>query len=140
MREKHTVQSSIFEFYPDHEIGQDLQSISNTLDVHPDWLGWVEADVEIVMWRRLAEGAVGRAGVALCTAKAVSTTGLHGVGVLSDGLISLPGICSIADGVFLLVLRIKLLWKMGISVSIVRRSLIKSVLHLILRLDHLGWR
>ena len=45
MREKRTIQSSIFEFYPDHEVGRDLQAISTTLDAHPDWLDWVEADV-----------------------------------------------------------------------------------------------
>ena len=45
MREKRTVQSSIFEHYPDHEIGRDLQAMSQTLEAHPDWLDWVEADV-----------------------------------------------------------------------------------------------
>ena len=45
MREKRTVQSSIFEQYPDHEIGRDLQAMSENLDAHPDWLDWVEEDV-----------------------------------------------------------------------------------------------
>ena len=45
MREKRTVQSSIFEHYPDHEIGRDLQAISECLDTHLPWLDWVAADV-----------------------------------------------------------------------------------------------
>lgn len=45
MREKRTVQSSIFELYPDHEIGRDLQAMSASLDAHLDWLDWVQADV-----------------------------------------------------------------------------------------------
>ncbi len=45
MREKRTVQSSIFEHYPAHEIGRDLQAMSQCLDAHLDWLDWVEADV-----------------------------------------------------------------------------------------------
>ncbi len=46
MRKKHTVQNSIFHFYADHEIGQELQAISNWLDVHPEVLDWVEADLQ----------------------------------------------------------------------------------------------
>jgi IS5 family transposase len=46
MREKHTVQNSIFHFFADHEIGQELQAISNWLDSHPEILDWVEADLQ----------------------------------------------------------------------------------------------
>ena len=46
MRKKHTVQNSIFHFYADHEIGQELQTISNWLDAHPEVLDWVEADLQ----------------------------------------------------------------------------------------------
>ncbi len=45
MREKRTVQHSIFDFYADHEIGQELQAISNWLDTHLEVLDWVEADL-----------------------------------------------------------------------------------------------
>ena len=45
MREKRSVQSSIFEHYPEHEIGRDLQAMSDGLDAHLSWLDWVEADV-----------------------------------------------------------------------------------------------
>ncbi len=38
MREKRTVQSSIFHFFADHEIGRELQAISNWLDSHPEIL------------------------------------------------------------------------------------------------------
>ena len=46
MRKKHTVQNSIFHFYADHEIGHELQAISNWLDTHPEILDWVEADLQ----------------------------------------------------------------------------------------------
>ena len=40
MRKKHTVQNSIFHFYADHEIGKELQAISNWLDSHPEVLDY----------------------------------------------------------------------------------------------------
>ncbi len=48
MREKRTVQSSIFHFFADHEIGQELQAISNGLDSHPEILELVAADLQEV--------------------------------------------------------------------------------------------
>lgn len=45
MREKRTVQSSIFELYAEHEIGQELKGMSAWLDEHLDLLDWVAADV-----------------------------------------------------------------------------------------------
>jgi len=45
MREKHTVQRSIFEHYAEHEIGLELKSISGWLDQHIDLLDWVAADI-----------------------------------------------------------------------------------------------
>ena len=48
MREKRTVQSSIFHFFADHEIGRELQAISNWLDNHPEVLEWVAADIQDV--------------------------------------------------------------------------------------------
>ena len=45
MREKRTVQSSLFEHYAEHEIGHELKAMSDWLDAHPDLLDWVEADV-----------------------------------------------------------------------------------------------
>lgn len=45
MRAKRTVQSSIFHFIADHEIGQELQAISNWLDNHTEVLDWVAADL-----------------------------------------------------------------------------------------------
>ena len=45
MREKRTVQSSIFELYAEHEIGQELKGMSDWLDEHLDLLDWVAADV-----------------------------------------------------------------------------------------------
>ena len=36
MREKRTVQSSIFEHYAEHEIGQELKAMSDWLDQNRD--------------------------------------------------------------------------------------------------------
>ena len=45
MREKHTVQRSIFEHYAEHEIGLELKSMSQWLDQNMDLLDWVAADI-----------------------------------------------------------------------------------------------
>lgn len=45
MRKKRTVQSSIFEIYPNHEIGKEFMAMSKILDAHIDCLDWVQADV-----------------------------------------------------------------------------------------------
>lgn len=45
MRAKRTVQSSIFERYAEHEIGDELQAMSAWLDAHPELLDWVVADL-----------------------------------------------------------------------------------------------
>ena len=47
MREKRTVQTSIFEGYAQHEIGQELKTMSAWLDSQLDLLDWVAADVRI---------------------------------------------------------------------------------------------
>jgi IS5 family transposase len=46
MREKRTVQHSIFEQYAEHEIGQELKAMSDWLDTQLDLLDWVSADVK----------------------------------------------------------------------------------------------
>ena len=46
MREKRTVQCSIFETYAEHEIGRELKAMSDWLDRHFDLLDWVAADVK----------------------------------------------------------------------------------------------
>ena len=46
MREKRTVQSSIFDHYAEHEIGMELKAMSDWLDANLDLLDWVEADVK----------------------------------------------------------------------------------------------
>lgn len=45
MREKRAVQSSIFELYADHDIGRELQAISDWLDCHPELLNPVMSDI-----------------------------------------------------------------------------------------------
>ena len=46
MREKHTVQRSIFEHYAEHEIGLELKLMSGWLDQNTDLLDWVAADIK----------------------------------------------------------------------------------------------
>jgi IS5 family transposase len=46
MREKRTVQSSLFDHYAEHEIGTELKAMSDWLDANLDLLDWVEADVK----------------------------------------------------------------------------------------------
>ena len=46
MREKRTIQASIFEYYPAHEIGRELKAMSERLDANPDLLDWIAADVK----------------------------------------------------------------------------------------------
>ncbi|MCG8113285.1 MAG: ISNCY family transposase [Candidatus Thiodiazotropha taylori] len=45
MREKRTLQTSIFEQYAEHEIGQELKMMSAWLDDHTELLDWVAADI-----------------------------------------------------------------------------------------------
>ena len=47
MREKHTVQRSIFEHYAEHEIGLELRSMSRWRDQHMDLLDRVAADINL---------------------------------------------------------------------------------------------
>jgi len=46
MREKRTVQASIFEAYAEHEIGWELKAMSDWLDENIDLLDWAAADVK----------------------------------------------------------------------------------------------
>ncbi len=45
MREKRTIQSSIFEQYAKHEIGRELEAMSDWLDLQPELLDWVGMDL-----------------------------------------------------------------------------------------------
>lgn len=46
MRQKRTIQSSIFDWFGEHEIGRELQGISALLDAHREVLDWVAADLQ----------------------------------------------------------------------------------------------
>jgi len=46
MREKRTIQGSIFERYAEHETGRELKAMSDWLDQNIDLLDWVAADVK----------------------------------------------------------------------------------------------
>lgn len=58
MREKRTVQSSIFEAYAEHDIGQELAAMSDWLFCHPELLDPVMADIG-----NRGAGAGGRKGL-----------------------------------------------------------------------------
>lgn len=45
MKQSHTAQHSIFDFYPEHEFGQELKYISDWLDNQPNLVDWVKKDV-----------------------------------------------------------------------------------------------
>ena len=46
MREKCTIQGSIFERYAEHETGRELKAMSDWLDQNTDLLDWVAADIK----------------------------------------------------------------------------------------------
>jgi NADPH-dependent curcumin reductase CurA len=46
MREKRTIQGSIFEHYAEHEIGHELRAMSDWLNQSIDLLDWVVAEVK----------------------------------------------------------------------------------------------
>ena len=58
MREKCTIQRSIFERYAEHEIGRELEAMSDWLDLQPDLLDWVDIDL-----RTRPVAATGRKGL-----------------------------------------------------------------------------
>ena len=60
MREKRTIQASIFERYAEHEIGRELKAMSDWADQNIDLLDWVAADVK----RRNVE-ETGRKGLSI---------------------------------------------------------------------------
>jgi len=60
MREKRTIQRSIFEQYAEHEIGRELEAMSDWLDLQPELLDWVGIDL-----RTHPVMATGRKGLTL---------------------------------------------------------------------------
>lgn len=45
MRQKRTVQGSIFDLYAEHEIGRELKAMSDWLDGHPEILDWITPEL-----------------------------------------------------------------------------------------------
>ena len=45
MRETHTAQTSLFDFYSQHEFSDFLRSLSDVLDGHPELLKLMERDL-----------------------------------------------------------------------------------------------
>jgi IS5 family transposase len=60
MRDKRTIQRSIFEQYAEHEIGRELEAMSDWLDLQPELLDWVGIDL-----RTHPVMATGRKGLTL---------------------------------------------------------------------------
>ena len=48
MRKKQRLQSSLFDNYVEHEIGNELKNISMILDQHIEVLDWVEKDIQTI--------------------------------------------------------------------------------------------
>lgn len=48
MKKNHTAQHSLFDFYPEHQLGNELKFISEWLDKHPDLIDWVKCDISNV--------------------------------------------------------------------------------------------
>ena len=48
MRQKERLQTSIFDNYVEHEIGNELKMISMLLDQHREILDWVEKDIRVI--------------------------------------------------------------------------------------------
>ena len=62
MRQKRTVQSSLFDFYAEHEIGRELKLMSDCLDRHPEIVDWVALDLCSFETKE-----TGREGMAICS-------------------------------------------------------------------------
>jgi len=60
MRDKRTIQRSIFEQYAEHEIGRELEAMSDWPDLQPELLDWVGNDL-----RTHPVMATGRKGLTL---------------------------------------------------------------------------
>lgn len=45
MRETRNTQSSIFDIYAEHELGDQIRQLSKLLDYHPEILPWIEKDL-----------------------------------------------------------------------------------------------
>lgn len=60
MRKKRTAQASIYEVFAPHDIGRELQAMSDWLDEHREVLGWVAGDV-----RRRGLKPTGRSGLSV---------------------------------------------------------------------------
>jgi len=45
MRQKRTIQATIFDLYADHQLGRELKDMSQWLDAHPELAIWVAADL-----------------------------------------------------------------------------------------------
>ena len=96
MRQQRTVQANLFDLFAGHEIGRELNTMSQWLDEHRDLLGLVARDLS-----RCAVKATGRQGlpaeaVLQCLAQAVSPAELPGTGVPSGRLGIVPRLCPVA--------------------------------------------
>ena len=60
IRHKHTSQASIFEAFAAHDIGRELQAMSQWLDEHPEVLEWLHEDLSKTLPQRVYRTPVER--------------------------------------------------------------------------------
>ncbi len=100
MRQERTVQASIFDLFAEHEIGRELEAMSQWLDAHRDLFEF--GDVAICAGRGVTEtgrqGLPAGGGAALRPPQTVPPVELRGVGVSSRRFRLVPGLCPAAMG------------------------------------------
>jgi len=80
MRDKHTVQGSIFEHCAEHGIGLELKSVPARLDQNMDLFDWVAADINP------------------CSVEDSGRTGLRSWSLYLEGVIPSQGLCLVIGG------------------------------------------
>jgi IS5 family transposase len=99
MREKRTIQASIFEYYPAHEIGRELKAMSERLDANPDLLDWIAADVKNHHVEETGRQGLTIDSVLRCALlKQYRQLSYEDLVILPDGLFCLPDICPLKRG------------------------------------------
>ena len=82
MRQERTVQATIFDIFAEHEIGRELNAISQWLDQQRWLLGLIAADLRGHGIKETGRhGLPAEAALPLCASQAVSTIELYGTGL-----------------------------------------------------------
>ena len=96
MRQKRTAQASIYELFADHDLGRELQGMSEWLDAHPKVLTPVMNDLSAGFEAHRSTRTVGGVGAALRGAQAAPAIELRGAGLSPAGLGELSGLRPVA--------------------------------------------